>query len=130
MPNEWMFLRQALGSVGEVWLAVTLLAGLIVVLVFRPERVQHWGLFRAACWMVVLSVVVPPVLNVWIALAGSPNSSAWGSRSFPIGSPLILSCIYLVGPLLEGLGILFGLWSLIPKRPGPPPWGPPKHPLE
>jgi hypothetical protein len=130
MPNELLFLRQMLGITADVWIAVTLLAGLLIVLIFRPERVQQWGLFRVACWLLALSVVIPPLLNVLISFMENPNLSSWRSGSFRGESILLYSCVSLVGPLLQGISILFGLLSLIPKRPNSSPLGPAKHPLE
>jgi hypothetical protein len=153
MNNELLLLRQLLGTAGDIWLSVTLLAGFIVVLVFRPERVQQWSLFRSACWMLALSVVIPPVLNVLFTLSTNPGSPSWGMRSSSGEFSLIFYCSSLVSPSLQGLGILFGLLSLIPKipaypqsyaarcqdtpnlaeipkNPESPPLGPAKHPWE
>jgi Zn-dependent protease len=123
MNDELQLYRQIFGTSGEAWLGVTLLAGLLVVLIFRPERVQRWGLFRTACWLLALSVLIPPVLHFLAALPGNTVSRSWQSGL------LIFSCIYLVGPILKGLSILFGLLSLIPATPGAP-LGPARHPLE
>ncbi|MBN2577718.1 MAG: hypothetical protein JXB10_01910 [Pirellulales bacterium] len=129
-PDKLMLYRQVLGTTGDVWLAVMLLVGLFLVLIFRPERVRQWGLFQIACWLLALSVMIPPVLNVLVALTESSSSPPWGSRSSLGRFNVIISCVYLVGPFLQGLGILFGLLSLIPTRPASTPQAPVKHPLE
>jgi hypothetical protein len=129
MNNELLLYRQIFGTTVEVWLAVTLLAGLFIVLIFRSERVQKWGLFRTACWLLALSVLIPPALNFLIILPGNTASPSWQGSPLMGITPLLFCCIYLFGPILKGLSILFGLLSLIPETPGAP-LGPARHPLE
>jgi hypothetical protein len=105
-----------------------LLTGLLLALLFKPERVYSWALMRLSCWLLAVSIVIPPILNTFMAIN---SGSAASFRPPSIGSPdyLVMTCIYALGPILMGISIICGLLALIPTGYRPP-LTPPKHPLE
>jgi Zn-dependent protease len=121
MPQEYYVLQQLLRA-GSGWVQATLLAGLLVVLVFRPERIRNRTLFHLACWLFALSVAIPPLLNLLFTAVGG---GLFGSMA---ASSLVLAATTLAGPGLLGVSLLLALLSLMPGPPSP--FQPPKHPLE
>jgi len=128
MPSEYLFLQQLLGSVIGFGQA-TLMASLFLVLVFRPERIRHRGLFSLACWLFALSVLIPPVINLLLGALGGGLLANPRNLSGTGGYGLVLAVAMGCGPILFGLSLLMALLAL---RPGPPPgpFQPPKHPLD
>ena len=57
--NSMMWLSQALGGAVRVWLDVAFVAGVMVALLFRPERVRSWSLFQFGCGVWALSAIAP-----------------------------------------------------------------------
>lgn len=133
MPQELMLLEQLFGRGNSVWLSATLLMGLLLVLIFRPNAIQRPILFRVTCWLLVLTVVVPPALSLLLNLGfGSSNIYATRGMGYS-GSDLsiFMACVSFSGPVLQGACILCGLTALTPpitRRAAPT--GPAKHPLD
>jgi hypothetical protein len=131
MSQELMYLEQLFGRSGSAWLPVTMLGGLLLALIFRPGNIHNLYLFRAACWLLALSVIVTPLLNLLLSLmtVNFPGGMRFGSS--PSGPQFIYVCVNAVGPIMQGASILCGLFSLIPPAtPRPYVAGPVKHPLE
>jgi hypothetical protein len=131
MSQELMYLEQIFGRGGN-WLSVTILAGLLIAVIFRPNTIYRPTLFRVACWLLAVSVAVTPLLNLFLSVI----SFTAGGRGMGFGSPgsefqFFMACGQVVGPLLQGGSIICGLTSLLPPlRPRPPFDGPAKHPME
>ena len=66
--DEFLYMRQLLGRGDTDWLKFVLLLGLLVVLTYRPERIHRPVAFKWACWLIALSIAVPPVLNERVRL--------------------------------------------------------------
>jgi hypothetical protein len=130
MSQEMMFFERLIGLVGSVWLPVTMLAGLLLALIFRPNTIHNLFLFRTACLLLALSVIVGPVLHLLLMAANFPGGfQNYGSNQ--IGLPFLSACINALGPILQGVSILCGLFSLIPPMvPHGQVPGPVKHPLD
>lgn len=47
--NSMMWLSQALGGAVRVWLDVAFVAGVMLALLFRSDRVWNWSLFQFRC---------------------------------------------------------------------------------
>ncbi len=127
--QELMYLEQLLGRGNSVWMSVALLIGFLLVLIFRPNTIHHPILFRAACWLLALAVVVPPCLSLLLSLGSPGGYPGRMSQSFELS--FFMACVNLTGPLLQGGCIICGLTALIPplgRRWEPS--GPAKHPLE
>jgi len=117
MPDEFLYLKQLFGGAGEGWFDVTLLASLFLVLIFKPERIENRALFRTACLLFALAIVVPPVLRLCVTLlAGSLQSSPQPYRSMSTESSIVFSLLNTVKPALLGSSVLCGLLSLMPGK--------------
>jgi len=131
MPQELLYLRQLLGNSGQGWLQVTLLGFLFLVLVFRPERIYNRSLFRVACLLFALSVIVPPVLTLSVSLlADGAVSSSRNYRGMMSQAPHMLSLTATLESVLFGTSAMCGLLSLIPGRERKSPLEAAKHPLD
>lgn len=118
MPEEYFYLKQLLGGSGEGWFEATLLASLFLALIFKPERIENQGLFRAACLLFALAIIVPPALQLCMSLlVGSIQSSSQTFRSMGGASSIVMSLMNVVKPALLGASVLCGLFSLIPGKP-------------
>ncbi len=127
--QELMYLQQLFGRGNSISISVTLLIGFLLVLIFRPNSIHRPLLFRLACWLLALTVVVPASLSLLLSLGfsggGYPGRMSPGSEmSFAI------ACANFTGPVLEGACIICGLTALLPPMTRPAPTGPAKHPLE
>jgi len=49
MPSELFFLRQFLSQLGPNYPQVAMLVGLLLVAIYRPERIYLPGMFRLSC---------------------------------------------------------------------------------
>jgi hypothetical protein len=130
MPQELMYLQQLLGRSGEGWLSVTLLVGLLLALIFRPNTIHNLFLFRAACWLLALSVVIPPMSNLMISLFGVSRSGAFRMGTSFSEAQLLVACTNTLGFIMQGASILCGLFSLLPPISRQSYANPVKHPLE
>ena len=133
MPQDYVMLQllNQSGNAGNGWLTSVLLVGLLLALVFKPERVNNWALFRVSCWLLAVSIVIPPILNTFMIITSgsaaffrSPSIGSIGSSNY-----LMMSCIYALGPILLGISMICGLLAMIPSGYRPP-LTPAKHPLE
>ena len=126
MPQE-MAILQLLNQTGTGWLTAVLLTGLLLALLFKPERVYNWALLRLSCWLLAASILTPPILNTFMTITSGSGTSfrpGIGSSDY-----LIMTCIYALGPILVGISVICGLLAMIPTGYRPP-LTPPKHPLE
>jgi len=123
MPQE-MAMFQLLNQTGSGWLTAVLLVGLLLALLFKPERVYSWALMRLSCWLLAVSIVTPPILNAFMSITNGPPTSFRSPSDY-----LVMTCIYALGPILLGISVICGLLAMIPTGYGPP-LTPPKHPLE
>jgi hypothetical protein len=120
-----MYLLHSLFRGGSVLIQATVFAGLLLVLVFRPERLRHKSLFLLAAIFMVLSMVVPPFSYFLATVMGSGLSRGPMMRT---AEPFTLVATNVAGPMFLGLSVLFALLSLMPRTSRP--FQPPQHPLE
>lgn len=116
---------------GLVWLQAALLLGLLVTILFRPERIRSPGLFRAACVLFALSVFVGPVLTAGVVFLDALDSGGFRFASRPgdfTGTLVLLASA--TGPVLLGISSLLALISLCPAVKSAYHSQPPRHPLE
>jgi hypothetical protein len=116
MPDEFFYLKQLFGGSGQGWFQVTLLASLFLVLIFRPERIENRGLFRTACLLLALAIIVPPALQLCMSLLIGSLELHQVSRSMAGGSSMVMSLMNVVEPSLLGASALCGLLSLMPGK--------------
>jgi hypothetical protein len=127
MPNETLFISQLLQQVGSGWLPAVMLVGMLLALLFKPERVQSWALFRLSCWLLAVSIIIMPVMNVLLGFMGGSATSFRSSGIMP--EAFIFYTMYAISPILQGISMICGLLSMIPNGSRLP-LVPPKHPLE
>jgi hypothetical protein len=101
----------------------------LLVLVFRPSTIHRPVLFRVACWLLALAVVVPSSLSLLLSLS-SPGGYP-GRMGPDAETAFLMACASFSGLILQGACIICGLTALTP----PLTWradatGPAKHPLE
>ena len=126
MPQE-MAMLQLLNQTGNGWLTAALLTGVLLALLFKPERVYSWALMRLSCWLLAASIAIPPILNAY--MPSLANGFAFQSSRIGISEYLIMPCICAFGPILVGTSVICGLLAMIPTGYRPP-LTPQKHPLE
>jgi len=131
MRDELFWLQQLFGDKGQGWLAAAYLLGLIVVMAYRPERIRLPGLFRWACILFALSIMVPPVLSGMFNLLRGIGQGALGRPRGPSDLWTILyPLLNAAGPVLLGISLICALVAISPGPRYPAPPQPPRHPLE
>ncbi len=127
MPTELLFIRQLLTP---NYAQVTMLVGLLLVAIYRPERICLPGMFRLSCVLLAVSIpvtaVVTFIMNAMVDVTGSGLSRMGNASGFAV----LLSMLQVIEPILVGLSICLGLFSLLPRRGQRSPSGPKEHPLE
>lgn len=131
MRDELFLLQQLFGGGNaQGWLAAAYLLGLIAVLAYRPERIRMPGLFRWACVLFALSVMVPPMLTGMFTLLQSIGKSAFrpsrGSGDFWV---YLYPMLNASGPVLLGISLICALVALSPGPRSRALPQPPRHPL-
>ncbi|MGY8746800.1 MAG: hypothetical protein ACKVHR_01910 [Pirellulales bacterium] len=109
--NELVYLQQYLqqmfggmaggGSQGGGWMAIVMLVVLVLICLYKPERIHSHVLFRWTCSFFVLSLVMPSVVQLGL-LAFEVGPQMGGGRS-PRNSG-------------QGFGTFFGIVGVI--QPG------------
>jgi hypothetical protein len=131
MVQELMVLEQLFGRGNSVWLSATLLMGLLLVLIFRPNAIQRPILFRVTCWLLALLVVIPPILTLLLSIGTSNMYSGRGMGYGGSDLPYFMACANLSGPVLQAACIVCGLAALTPPMTRhEAPTGLAKHPLD
>ncbi len=127
MPTELLFIRQLLTP---NYAQVTMLVGLLLVAIYRPERICLPGMFRLSCVLLAVSIpvtaVVTFIMNAMVDVTGSGLSRMGNASGFAV----LFSMLQVIEPILVGLSICLGLFSLLPRRGQRSPSGPKEHPLE
>jgi len=120
MPNsdllDYLMLQQLSsggGAVGaQVWLQVALLVCLFGVGVFRPDVVRAKPLFRLACVLFALSLLISPTLNFLLSYFLRPSGSGPGYPRVNAEMALLLSFPSIISSVLFALSLVCGLCSL------------------
>jgi hypothetical protein len=127
VSQDILYLSQLFNQVAGGWLPPVLLTGLLLALLFKPDRVHNWALLRASCWLLAISVVITPALNVFMSFSqGTTMNFRSSLQTMP---PFVITSVYSLAPILQGISVICGLLALIPSGI-PPQFEPPKHPLE
>jgi hypothetical protein len=113
---------------GTIWLQVALLAGLLFISLYKPERIRFPTLFRMSYICLALAVIVPPVMEICTPLLLGIGTNAFGNlRNRPQGFVIPLPAI--VGPVFLGTSIILML-SAIAHQSRQPVTPPQRHPLD
>jgi hypothetical protein len=114
MQEEYI-LRSGLWSMfgaTEVWIAVAYLAGMFLVLAFRPQQIVAPWSFRLSCTLFALCFIVPGIMNAILLLTLLDGATRGGNQAgmvlFQLSSP--------IGKVFLGLSIAFALGAMIPPR--------------
>lgn len=111
MPEE-IFFRTGLWYASEIWVAVAYLAGMFLVLAFRPQQIAEPSSFRLSYILFALYFIVPSSINAIIWLTMLESSGRSGSQV----QMVILQLSGIIGKVLLGLSIVFALGSMIRPR--------------
>ena len=66
--QELLMLRQLLGQFSPNYAQVAMLAGLLLVVIYRPERIQLLGMFRTSCVLLAISIVLPSLVGAIVGI--------------------------------------------------------------
>lgn len=102
------------GTLGGISVNVVFLAGLLLALLWKPDRIRSVTLFRWACTFMVMATFLPILANVFFGWYSSVGPG-FGRRSpnTPFNSVLLT-----IGPVTAGIGMFCGFAALMP--PGKP----------
>jgi len=115
--NELYYLRQMLMGGGTVWLQAGLMICLFFIMAFRPERVRFPTLFRWSCTLLVLSLIVPPLLEFGVGHFIGPMSRSTRFSSAD-GGQWLMVLPSLSGIVLFALSLMsgFAAVSVVPQQ--------------
>lgn len=74
MPSELLFLRQLFSQFSPNYLPVAMLAGILVVVIYRPERIHRRSMFRLSCVLLAASIVAPSIISAIGGLLAAATS--------------------------------------------------------
>ena len=116
MDPQLIMLRQLISGdfLSGNCIAVVVLIGLFVALLFRRESITSLGLFRMGYILFLLSLVIPSLVQSFFAFVGSSN----GIRSGLSANGTSLAIYTPIGPIFLAAGLLCILGSLMPPRIG------------
>ena len=127
MPSEMYLLKQMMSGVAPSYIQFTMLAGLLVAAIFRPERIRRLGMFRTACILLAVSVGLGPTLSVLVSVAAS---SAGNMHTLTGEYGILFSLVEAVGGILLAVSICLGIFALLPSAKDTYPALPARHPLD
>jgi len=130
MRNELYVLKQIFGDIGLGWLYAACLLGLIAVLAFRPERIRLPALFRWACVLFALSIIVPPALSGLFGFLQGMDGGYGSMRGPGDFWVIVYPLLNAAGPVLLGISIICALVAISPGPRYSAAAQPPRHPLE
>jgi hypothetical protein len=117
MQDE-LFLRYGLSNMfttAETWVAVAYVAGMFLVLAFRPHQVGEPYAFRLSYILFASYLIVPSCINgsLWLTTL---DSGQVATRAVFGNSGMLTMAVYqlsgIIGKVLLGLSIFFALRSL------------------
>jgi hypothetical protein len=131
MPSELLFLRQLLSpQPAPNYTQVAILVGLLLAAIYRPERIYLRGMFRLSCVLLAASIPVTAIATAVMNSMMSTSTSVVGRNGSPAELMLLSSLLQVVEPVLVGLSLCFGLFSLLPAHGHQDRSGPKQHPLD
>ena len=124
--SELLFLRQFFMP---SYPQLAMLVGLLLVAMYRPERILRIGMFRLSCVLLALSLLATPIATAVVTtmtFVGGGMGRSVNADELTLLFPLL----QISEPLLVALSICFGIFSLLPtsgeqRRPNPA-----QHPME
>ena len=118
--SELLFLRQFLTP---SYPQLAMLVGLLLVAIYRPERINRIGMFRLSCVLLALSILATPIATAVVSMMAL-LSGGMGRSGNVDEATLLYSLMQIIEPILVALSICFGVFSLLPgsgeqRRSGP-----------
>ncbi len=114
---EYLVLQQLGGGAAvsaQVWLQVAMLVSLFLAAILRPEVIRAKALFRMACVLFALSLLVSPTLNFLLGQLSRSGSAGPGYGGAMDGEmAILLSFPSVISSVLFGLSLICGLCSLV-----------------
>lgn len=112
MPEEFM-LRSGLFSnlfnSAETWIAVAYVAGMFMVLAFRPQQIAMPYTFRLSYIFFALYFIIPSVITGMVSLASMDGGMRGGGGTYTM---VVFQLAGIAGKILLALSIVFALGSL------------------
>ncbi len=127
MPTELLLLRQFFTP---NYAQVAMLVGLLLVAIYRPERICLPGMFRLSCVLLAVSILVTPITMAIMSTMMGVSGSGMGRPGNASEFALLFSLLQIIEPILVALSICFGIFSLLPSACERHRSGPRQHPLE
>lgn len=115
--NSMMLLGQLLGGANRVWLDVALVAGVMLAITLRPERIRNLSLFQLGCGLWALSNIAPNLVVFLVPSSPVQARSTMGMGMTASSDPdlgLMTKITMLTGPILFALSFLFIVFALLP----------------
>lgn len=107
-----MELLNFLGRGQIVFVEVAFLVCLFWAALGRPERITSIGMFRLACWLFAMALIIPTFIDLY-AIGVARSSGTPVGRQEGLGLRMWLST---VGPLLLTSSFLLAVHSILPTR--------------
>jgi hypothetical protein len=124
---ELLFLRQLFTP---NYTQLAMLAGLLLAIIYRPERIRFPRMLRVSCLLLAVSIIVNPVATAAFNAVAPTANYAMGSPRASSDLVMLYQTIQIVEPILVALSIVFGLFSLIPSSRRQSRSAPEQHPLD
>ncbi len=124
---ELFFLRQFLTP---NYAQLAMLVGLLLVVIYRPERICLPGMFRLSCVLLAVSVFVTPIASGIVTSMMATSRNGMYNSGSQGEFAMLFSLVQVIEPILVALSICFGLFSLLPSSRGQGRSGPRQHPLD
>jgi hypothetical protein len=127
IPSELLALRQIFSQLTPSYCQVATLVGLLLVAIYRPERIRLLGMFRLSCVMLGLSIVAPALTSAFVTLLMTATS---GSRSPGSEYMILFNLLNAIEPALTASSVVLGIFSVLPATGSIQGIGPARHPLD
>jgi hypothetical protein len=116
MSEEFFFRSGMMNLFGspEVWIGVAYLAGMFLVLAFRPQQITEPASFRLSYILFALYFIVPSSVNGLLFLTMLDGGSGRNGGQMTM---IAFQFSGILGKVLLGLSIVFALGSMVRRRP-------------
>jgi hypothetical protein len=125
--SELLFLREFFAP---SYPQLAMLVGLLLVAIYRPERIFRIGMFRLSCVLLALSFLATPIATAVVTTMTFVGGGRMGRSGNADELILLFPLLQISDPLLVALSICLGIFSLLPRSGEPRRSGPAQHPLE
>ena len=103
-----------LSGIGD-GLKAAMLVCIVWVLLYRSDHVRNVALFRAACWLYALSLLIPTLVSLY--LTATTKSTAGGPGVLDPSTAAMRVYLGSIAPILFAVSLLVLTDSIMPRRP-------------